>query len=117
MRLHPNHPASELLTEIGTCCFALRENEITPSDISALHERLDLLLYHITPKPGWITSALKKAVGGKCSVDGCNETKKCYLVGNQWFCDKHVPPTITFPIGMPDSDYEAAGRQVPKQGR
>lgn len=94
------------------------------STIPRLRELVGLLDYHvlygerlgINRTEGLAARSGNVLIYRSCSVEGCRSPLPFYNIKNRrdlpddWRCSLHIPPSITFPIGLHGDEWAATGR-------
>jgi hypothetical protein len=87
-----------------------------------LEEITDILTYHCIyghRSPYVVDPPSNSSVnleGRKCTILGCTNGPRLYNIGAQlkkveWRCIEHIPPELTFPIGLWGDEWKATGRK------
>lgn len=98
----------ETITEIMMILRRMKTQLPKPTreDINYLRERLDLLEYLLTPTRDGTIEPVKKPLYQTC-FDCGTQLSTGYHHQDRWYCPKHFPDDVAYPIGMHGEDFKA----------
>jgi hypothetical protein len=98
--------AQETILELLKQLQTWRPSKLTREDINYLRERLDLLEYLLAPKRDGTIEPVKKPLYQTC-FDCGTQLSTGYQHQGRWYCPKHFPDGVAYPIGMHGEDFKA----------
>lgn len=106
------------IEEIKKYIRKLLDQETTLANIRLMHDNVSLLEYYLKygGREGWKPAEQHSFGNLRCGIEGCEMTMPLFNIaaalGNyEWRCLSHIPPEITFPIGLHGEEWTETGRK------